>query len=539
MLGRNNFSGNHNLLRYDISRLRKWHSSCRINELSVFHSIVMITKRPTQLLRNALSSAGQAIVSSITMWLLYRYLFRILPADQIGVWSLLFSAVSIGKIADMGIGSGVVKYVAQYYAEGDSQKASYVITTAFTASAVLIGSIMFVLYGFSSFILNGLNIAHGELINTLIPYALLSFLLSTLSGVLFSALDGYHRMDIRSGLNVIGIVLHFALSLYLTSIHGLVGLAYSQIAQSVFLILSAGLVLKFVIRAKSRTSVFHLATARLLLRYGLNAQLASVSISIFGEPLIKSMLTMFGGLGVVPFYDMVIKLITLLRSVVMSSMQALVPVVSSVPSGDINQIKEIYRQGSKSMILICVPIFSGLIAFAGYISLAWIGYVQTEFVWLIVLMAIAWGINTILVPAYFVNLGTGAIRPNTISHIVGGVANVILAYLLGLMFGLWGSVIGIALSVVITGFYPYLEFHRRYMLDSSIVFSKQTTLYAIVLFLASCIVFFYTVSIEITLFTSLESIAIPFIYLAISFATLRLTNQHTMIVALGRRILKL
>lgn len=499
----------------------------------------MITKRPTQLLRNALSSAGQAIVSSITMWLLYRYLFRILPAEQIGVWSLLFSAVSIGKIADMGIGSGVVKYVAQYHAEGNSQKATHVITTAFTASTVLIGSIMFLLYVFSSYILGNVAIAHKELIGVLIPYALVSFLLSSLSGILFSALDGYHRMDIRSGLNVIGIILHFALSLYLTSIYGLVGLAYSQIAQSLFLIFCAGLSLKFISTTKVTASVFHLSTAQLLLKYGLNAQLASVSISLFGEPLIKSMLTMFGGLGVVPFYDMVIKLITLLRSVVMSSMQALVPVVSSLPPSDTNKIKELYLQGSKNLILICVPVFAGLIAFAGYISIAWIGYAQTEFIWLIVLMAIAWGINTILVPAYFVNLGTGVIKPNTISHIIGGVTNVVLSYILGLLFGLWGSVVGIALSVIITGLYPFFDFNKRYGLSNSTIFNKQTTLFSIVLLFSSCGVFIYTISLKITSLVSFESITILLLYVLILFATLRITNQHTIIVSLGRRILKL
>lgn len=499
----------------------------------------MITKRPTQLLRNALSSAGQAIVSSITMWLLYRYLFRILPAEQIGVWSLLFSAVSIGKIADMGIGSGVVKYVAQYHAEGNSEEATHVITTAFTASTVLIGSIMLLLYVFSSYILGNVAIAHKELIGVLIPYALVSFLLSSLSGILFSALDGYHRMDIRSGLNVVGIILHFALSMYLTSLYGLVGLAYSQIAQSILLILCSGLSLKVISKAKVKASIFHLSTARLLLKYGLNAQLASVSISLFGEPLIKSMLTMFGGLGVVPFYDMVIKLITLLRSVVMSSMQALVPVVSSLPPTDTNKIKELYLQGSKNLLLICVPVFTGLIAFAGYISVVWIGYLQIQFVWLMVLMSIAWGINTILVPAYFVNLGTGVIKPNTISHIIGGITNIVLSYVLGLLFGLWGAVAGITLSVIITGVYPFLDFNKRHGLSNSTIFNKQTTLFSFVLVFSSCGVFVYTISMKLPSYISLESIIMLILYVLIFITTLRLTNQHTVIVSLGRRILKL
>ncbi len=63
------------------------------------------------------------------------------------------------------------------------------------------------------------------------------------------------------------------------------------------------------------------------------------------------------------------------------------------------------------------------------------------------LLAFGWFVNSINVPAYFANLGTGQLGWNTASHVVIGALNVLLGLTLGWLYRDWGVVAGWAISL--------------------------------------------------------------------------------------------
>jgi O-antigen/teichoic acid export membrane protein len=61
---------------------------------------------------------------------------------------------------------------------------------------------------------------------------------------------------------------------------------------------------------------------------------------------------------------------------------------------------------------------------------------------------LAWAANIIAGPAYFTNLGTGQVAWNTLSHVLMGVLNASLGWLLGRWYGAHGVAFGYAIALV-------------------------------------------------------------------------------------------
>jgi O-antigen/teichoic acid export membrane protein len=112
------------------------------------------------------------------------------------------------------------------------------------------------------------------------------------------------------------------------------------------------------------------------------------------------------------------------------------------------------------MFFLALPIFAGVAAVAPLASELWIGHYERSFVVYTSLLAAAYWLNTITVPAYFFNLGTGFLRWNTLSFVLMAPLNLALGYSLGAIFGGLGVVIGYLLALVIGSGFVILGFHR-------------------------------------------------------------------------------
>ena len=71
----------------------------------------------------------------------------------------------------------------------------------------------------------------------------------------------------------------------------------------------------------------------------------------------------------------------------------------------------------------------------------------------------AWFFNLFAGPAYFSNLGSGRVTPNTISHCMMGMINISLGIFLGIKFSLNGVIWAYAISLVIGSIYLVFNYH--------------------------------------------------------------------------------
>jgi O-antigen/teichoic acid export membrane protein len=429
-----------------------------------------------RILVNAIMSVAQVVVISGILFVLYRFLLKTIGVENLGIWSVVLSTTSVAGIANFGLSGSVVKFVAKYVARGEGEAVAGVIQTALISITVVGGLILLIVYPLVHFIL-GLVMPSNSLVKafSILPYAIMSLWMVIIAGVLRSGLDGYQRIDIRSMILTASALFHLILSFVLVPDYGLMGLAYARVIQTVAMLVISWFMLKRFIPA---LPVFPYQWNRKLFRemigYGINFQVISIT-QMLCEPTTKALLTKFGGLSMVGFYEMASRMLLQLRLVLVSANQVLVPVIADFQERSPDSIQNIYKDNYRLMLYIALPFYSIVVAGTPLISEIWIGHYESTFVIFSVLLSVSLFINTLSVPAYFSYLGIGKLKWNTLGHVVTAIINAILGFIVGYNLGGMGVVIvwiisSIAGSLMITGSY-----HYSYKISLKQLFPKEST----------------------------------------------------------------
>ncbi|HMY71806.1 MAG TPA: lipopolysaccharide biosynthesis protein [Blastocatellia bacterium] len=415
-----------------------------------------------RLIINAGMSVVQVLAMGALLWLLYRFLLRAIGIEMLGVWSLTLATAVAARAGDLGFSASVVKYVATYLSRGESARAADIVETAVLSAAALTGLIAVLAFPLVHWLLG--TLLQGEALTAareLLPYALAYLCLSSAAGVFQAALDGFQRMDIRSVLAICGETAHLALCYRLVPAHGLMGLAYARLLQTAVFMFVNWMALRRCLPELPRLPWRWRGDAfREMMSYGLNSQIVW-AISLLHDPLTKSLLAGFGGTALIGYYEMATRLVNQLRSVILAANQALVPVIAGLQEHRPEATRQVYRESYQVMFYFGVPLFALLAAVLPIISELWIGHYERWFVLCGALMAAGWLGNLLSAPAYFVNLGTGELRWNTISHLALGILNLAAGWLLGRFWGGAGVVVANAVALIGSGAILLAAHHLR------------------------------------------------------------------------------
>ena len=406
---------------------------------------------------------AQVVLSGIILFELYRFITRHLSVKEIGVWSMVLASTAVGRLADMGLGGGVVKFVAEDLGRGDRASAARTVCMSLVGMAALTAAACLASYPVLYYVLPKLiaETAYFNAARDLLPYALSSLFVSALSGVVLSGLDGCQRMDRRAVTSTIGAVVQLAAAYLLVPRFGLRGLAGGQVIQGLFTFATGAF---FLVRqlevTQLRWSAWDGARFKAMLSYGGSFQAAALGQLLF-EPVVKALLTRFGGLEFTGYYEMANRLLLQLRSVIVSAFQALVPYVAG---GMITttRLQNVYVSSYRLLFLAAVPYYS-LIGVTLPLALTlWLGRFESKFVLTGAICLAGWSSNTMNVPAYFLYLATGRLRWTVLSHFAIG----LLACALGTLGGwLWGGlgVLGASAFALSLGSHVVpMAFHREY-----------------------------------------------------------------------------
>ncbi len=432
-----------------------------------------------QVLVNAVMSVLQVVVLTGVFLLLYRYMLGALGVAQLGIWSLVTAISGPARVGDLGLSSSVVKFVAKYAARHEEQKVAQTIQVALVLVAVFVGLLALAAFPVLKWLLSRvLSGGDMERAFSILPYTLVAFWIMAIAGVLLSALDGYQRMDLRSAVFIGAGVLFLLLSADLVPRYGLLGVVYAQILQAAVLLVAGGALLSrrvSYIRGGLRWSR---ALVRELIGYSLNFQAASLATVLY-DPITKSLMSLFGGLSAVGYYEMASRMILQLRALMVAASQALVPAIADMHERDPGRVDVIYGDLFRLLVYIAVPAFSLLVAALPLVSEIWIGRYEELFVALAALLAAAWLVNTLSVPAYFSNLGTGHLRWNTISHIMIGVFNAAFGLVLGWLYGGVGVVVGWTAALAVGSLPLLIAYNAEHRISVIELIPKQTYVVAL------------------------------------------------------------
>lgn len=471
-----------------------------------------MSKRQT--LINAVMSVAQVLIVGGTLFFLYRFLLKTIGVEQLGIWSLILATSSISNLASFGISGSVIKFVAKYVAHGDYQNAARVVQTAAISVAGLIGFAILVGYDVLLWILSiVLPVKFHYLAGLILPYSLISLWLTAITGVFQSGLDGLQRIHLRSILLMGGTILYFILAVILAPRYGLLGLAYAQVIQSLVVMVSSWLLLtKYLSSLPVVPYQWSKSIFKEIIGYSINFQVISLFL-LLSDPITKALLSKFGDVSMVGYFEMANKLIVQLRAFVVSASQVMIPVIADIQERTPAKLKEVYLKSYQLIFYVSLPLYTLIIMSVSIVSSLWIGHYENIFVVFIVLLSIGWFVNTLSVPAYFAYLGIGTLRWNVVAHSLIGSLNFVLGGLLGIIYGGMGVVVGWTIALAVGSVVVHIVFNITYKIPLSELLPRESRKFVVLSILGILFVFVFP-NIILNITDVFVNNAIDFIFIA-------------------------
>lgn len=411
--------------------------------------------------RNSTYSIAETCWTGLSVFLLFRYVAAHLGVGAIGVWSLLVAAMSISSIADVGLGRALLHFVPTAVArDRRGEAASYVETAAGTVGVLFFAILLLALPAFDWAIDRFVAPAQRDIALQILPYALFSFWLSNISLVFLSALGGMQRYDLRSIVSMAGSATQLATAIFSIRYAGLLGLVWAQIAQNLVLVLGGVLCLRRVLPQVHAVPVnFNYSHFKMMRRYGTSLQLYTFVTFVF-EPTTKLVLSHFGGLSMLGFYEMASRMANQVRTLVVNSIQVLVPGLAELHQQDKARAFQAYLRMSEVIWILACPIMAVVAMFLPAISGLWLGRQSHEFICFSLIVIVGWTVNLVCAPSFFMGLASGSLRWNLIGGMVMSGANLLLAPILGFAYGSVGVVVAFSLSLS-AGSLTFFFFNHR------------------------------------------------------------------------------
>jgi len=271
-------------------------------------------------------------------------------------------------------------------------------------------------------------------------------------------------------------ILYLALCYLFVPKYGLLGVAYAQVVQALVAMLTSWYFLR---REMCFLPVIpcHWSRKRFseMIVYGANFQISSIMTMLY-DPITKALLSKFGDLSMVGYYEMANRMVLQFRALLVSANQVLVPKIAELHEKDPDRIFYIYRENYRLLIYLALPFFSIISVFTPFISDLWIGQYQSLFVTFSYLLI--WGtfIHILVAPAYFFYMGIGRMIWNTISHVVIAILNVSLGIVAGLAYGGMGVAWAWVVALVLGSLIIVVAFHMENRIPFGNLLPKESIL---------------------------------------------------------------
>lgn len=466
-----------------------------------------------KVVRNTIVATSQAIVYGITLFFVYRYVLDALGAESLGVWALVLATTSTASLANLGIATSTTKFVAQYIARDQPDTANSIIQTAAVSVALILGIALPLVYPLISNLIGYLIQSDAYLPEAylILPYAMLSFWLNSVSGVFQACIDGYQRVDLRGYLLIGASLLYLALVFLLVPTRGIEGLAQAQVIQAGILLIGSWGLLRYIMPALPIVPFrWSTATFKEIIGYSLNFQVIAIT-QLLLEPVAKALLSRFAGLSTLAYFEMAHRMVFQIRSLIAAGHQAIVPTIADAQERSPGNLSKIYNYSFRLLLFLIVFGLPFCMMLTPFVSWIWIGEYNATFILFANLLFIGWFLNLLANPAYFANLGTGELKWNVIGHIVIGVLNLSLGIALGRTFGGTGITIGFIAALLIGSFIIMMAYHKNYHISLLRLFSVRTVYLA----LASITALIATGFLFITYFEDLPALTLILINLAV------------------------
>lgn len=389
--------------------------------------------------RNSLYSVMQVAASAACLVVTYWLMMRWLSMAEIGLWSLIVGTSMVARLSELGLGGGVLRFVAGDLEAGDRRGAARTIGMAALAVLLLVSALAFALQPIlQSYLSRLVPTALQGAVDALLPAALVGIVLGAVGNVFTSALDGAQRMGLRAAIQIGGSAAQLLLTTVLLPRFGLSGLGWVQVGQAVVVLIGGAAAVRLAIDQPVNSYMgFDRVRLRALVAYGGGLQISALAQLLF-EPLVKVLLTTFSGLTLTGYFDVSNRIVLQFRSLIVAAYGAIVPHVAAHSGNqavDPEQVRRIYRESFTILLFALFPYFSVVAAALPLALTVWKGAFDPVFVLVALLLVGTWTVNLVSLPAYLIFVGLGRLQWTIVSHVLIAVVTAVLGALGGYWFG--------------------------------------------------------------------------------------------------------
>lgn len=441
-----------------------------------------------RLLFNAILSIVQVLALGGTYFILYTILLRTLGPQKLGTWSVVLSTSSVANVANIGLSSSLVRYIASYSAIKDHLKINNLIKTSAISILLFVGAVCITLYFAGYYTLSFvLPFTELEIARELLPYSLFSLWISSLGGIFLSTIDGLHSSSLRSLIYIVSALIFIIISWFLLPAFGLMGIAYAQLIQAILILIFSIFGVAYIFKG------FHIfplywdkKTFQQIFKFSANFQIIGLCQLLY-DPVTKFFLSKYGGLSFVGYYEMASRLIVQIRTLIVAANQVMIP---SIARDSKNKTDKTYSITLKLVTMISLPIIVAILIFTPYISFYWIGHYEKYFIWSLIILSFSWFINILSTPSYFSSIGLGDLKGILQSHVFIAISNIVLGFLLGSHLGGIGVILSWGISLAIGSIISTWYYNKMYLPKHDKTISQSLT--KSILFSIFCLIISYS-----------------------------------------------
>lgn len=408
--------------------------------------------------------AGQLALFAIS-FLLTPFILGHLGATLYGLWILVGSIVAYGTILDAGIWGSIIKFVAEYRAQGDYGAARSLLSTTLWLYLCLAAVICLLGFAVAPYFPQLFHIPPDQerLASQLLILMSISVGLTLPCLIPLSTLRGLQRYELVNTIEVTGAVASaVATIVWLLAGGGVLGIAVINIC-NLFLMLMMGL------WALHRIEPYLIVGFRGANRPMLN-RLLDYSWPLFIRDVANRLQTrtdvivigMFLPVSAVAPFNVARRLSESTQTLTRQFMKTLIPLASQLHAEDDSpRLRALYIVGTRISVALIVALSAVLILLAGPILTVWVGAEYATYAGVVAILTLAVLIATIRWPAMAVLQGMARHRILALSSLGAGIANVALSIILVRPLGLIGVALARLIPTTIEYFCVVLPYSLR------------------------------------------------------------------------------
>jgi len=406
--------------------------------------------------------------AALYMILLVPIVLHYLGREQYGLWTAVLAITGYIGLADLGVSSSFVTYIARYVAAHEYRQSGRVVHLGllFYLLVTLIMLVLSTVAGDFFFTMLRIPAETLPLAQQTLYLAVAVFGVTSIAGVYGSVLGAIQRVDL---FNVLAIASYGArlvvITLALSSGLGVPGLL---LGDALVTALNVPVLLILIRRELPEMPLGWLSydhdLMKRMLRFGVQVQVSRIA-DVVQAQWDKLVLTRALGLSAATLYDVGARPAGRLRMLPITAIASLVPAVSALDARDQQErIRAALVRATRYLALISAPMFGLAVVFADPIFRLWLndpGYTQAA--WTLRILSAAFFVNVVAGALSLVAQGRGEPQYQMRTTLIQAILNLVLSVLLVLQFGFLGAACGTGVAIIFGGLLFFHTYGKRIM----------------------------------------------------------------------------